>query len=190
MPVPTFKVKVCLVGEPAVGKTSLIRRFVLDQFDDRYTTTLGAKTTKAEVQVADPRGSGTVGVSMLIWDIMGQREMPERLLRTYFHGTQGVIVVCDILRPETIERMRGWVQSVYAVVGPVPTFCAANKADLLREPGTPYNDTNLATQLSSLRVPYVLTSAKTGENVREVFSFLTQEILRGAIAEAPTTEEA
>src|SRR6059058_4325981 len=66
-----MKVKVCLVGEGAVGKTCLIRRFIQDQFDDRYISTLGAKVSKKEIKVDGP--SGGMDVDMTIWDIMGER---------------------------------------------------------------------------------------------------------------------
>lgn len=176
----TFKIKTCMVGEAAVGKTSLIRRFVVDEFDDRYTSTLGAKTTKAEIEVGDPETGATVGVSMLIWDIMGERQVPERLLETYFRGTQGVIAVCDVLRFSTIERLQDWVRAVYAVTGEVPTIYALNKADLLKEAEAIYDGTDLKAWLSSLGAPHVFTSAKTGENVKEVFSRLAEDILRQA----------
>ena len=181
----TFKVKVCMVGEAAVGKTSLIRRFVLDQFDDLYTSTLGAKTTKADMEVSDPRGGGTVGVSMLIWDIMGDRQVPGPLLEAFFRGTQGVIAVCDVFRSSTIERMQDWVRMVYKVAGPVPTIYAANKTDLLLEAEALSKERDLKARLSSLHASHAFTSAKTGENVREVFSRLAEEILRQLRTESP-----
>jgi len=73
MDVKRMKMKVCLVGEAAVGKTSLIRRFVLDDFDDKYIQTLGTKVSKKELTVAIPDGSGNMKVDMTIWDIMGQK---------------------------------------------------------------------------------------------------------------------
>lgn len=169
MPTSTaYKIKVCLVGEAAVGKTSLIRRFVVDQFDDRYTSTLGARTTKAEIVVEDPETGEAVGVAMLIWDLMGERHVPESLLQAYFRGTQGVLAVCDVLRFSTIEQLRDWVQSVYSVAGALPTTCAVNKADLLREAEAIYEGINLNARIASLGAPHFLTSAKTGENVRTI----------------------
>jgi len=186
----TFKFKVCLVGEAAVGKTSLVQRFVLDQFEDRYTSTLGAKTTKADIEIADPQGGGTVGVSLLIWDIMGERQVPDRLLEAYFRGTQGVIAVCDVLRVPTIDRMQDWVQMLYKVAGPVPTLYAANKADLLQEASVTFVEAELKARLSSLHAGPIFTSAKTGENVRKIFSRLAEEIVRQAGTESPVAGEA
>src|SRR5256885_12674494 len=70
-----MKVKVCLVGEGAVGKTCLIRRFIQDQFDDRYISTLGAKVSKKEIKVDGPNGG--MDVDMTIWDIMGEKGRSE-----------------------------------------------------------------------------------------------------------------
>ncbi len=91
-----MKVKVCLVGEHAVGKTSLIRRYVLDEFDDRYIVTLGAKVSKKEMLLESKANSG-VQMDMTIWDIMGSKGFRELLREAYFHGAQGILAVCDIL---------------------------------------------------------------------------------------------
>jgi GTPase SAR1 family protein len=66
-----WKVKVCIVGDSAVGKTSLIRRFVFDQFDDRYIITLGAKVVTKEFDFSPPGEVEGLRVSLLIWDILG-----------------------------------------------------------------------------------------------------------------------
>src|SRR5947199_1004565 len=67
-----IKTKVCLVGEAAVGKTSLIRRFVQDEFDDRYITTLGAKVSKREMAFETPDRT-KIHMDMTVWDIMGRK---------------------------------------------------------------------------------------------------------------------
>src|SRR6266566_3316470 len=67
MEVKRMKVKVCLVGEAAVGKTSLIRRFVLDNFDDKYIQTLGTKVSKKELTSSVPEGAGELKIDMTIW---------------------------------------------------------------------------------------------------------------------------
>ncbi len=81
-----MKVKICLVGEGAVGKTCLIRRFIQDQFDDRYISTLGAKVSKKEIKVDGPNGG--MDVDMTIWDIMGEKGFRELLKEAYFHGAK------------------------------------------------------------------------------------------------------
>src|SRR5437867_6419003 len=89
MEVKRMKVKVCLVGEAAVGKTSLIRRFVLENFDDKYIQTLGTKVSKKELTSRSPDGSGELKIDMTIWDIMGQKGFRKLLKEAYFYGAPG-----------------------------------------------------------------------------------------------------
>ncbi|MDG6221373.1 MAG: ADP-ribosylation factor-like protein, partial [Candidatus Thermoplasmatota archaeon] len=95
------KRKFCLLGEGAVGKTSLIRRFVTDQFDDRYITTIGTKVTKKSLDL--PPGSGADRVEMMIWDIMGQQGYRTMLQESYFSGAAGALAICDVTRKDTLD---------------------------------------------------------------------------------------
>jgi GTPase SAR1 family protein len=72
------KVKVCLVGSGGVGKTSLIRRYVNDMFDDKYIATIGTKVTKKEIPIKDQNDS-EIKMDMMIWDIMGQKGFKQLL---------------------------------------------------------------------------------------------------------------
>ena len=74
------KGKICLLGDLAVGKTSLIRRYVLDTFDDKYITTIGTKVTKKRLDIELPDQQKEIDLTLLIWDIMGQYQ--ERLSST------------------------------------------------------------------------------------------------------------
>ncbi|MCX6658706.1 MAG: GTP-binding protein, partial [Euryarchaeota archaeon] len=98
-----MKVKVCFIGDAGVGKTSLIKRYVLDVFDDRYIATIGTKVTKKIVDV-----DGQAKVMMLVWDIMGQKGFRELLREAYFFGAHGAIAVCDLTNKETLEELRYW----------------------------------------------------------------------------------
>ena len=129
-PPAILKAKVCLVGENAVGKTSLVRRYVLDQFDDRYITTLGAQVMKKEVRLEDPKLGGPMIVDLTTWDVMGQPSFRELLREAYFSGAQGILAVVDLTRRETLDNLPPWIEAVVRTVGPVPLVVAANKADL------------------------------------------------------------
>src|SRR5438132_11361318 len=89
-----IKTKVCLVGEAAVGKTSLIRRFVQDDFDDRYITTLGAKVSKREI-VFDMPDRKQIQMDITIWDIMGEKGFRELLKEAFFYGANGGATCTD-----------------------------------------------------------------------------------------------
>ncbi|HLE46260.1 MAG TPA: Rab family GTPase, partial [Thermoplasmata archaeon] len=109
MEVRRMKMKICLVGEAAVGKTSLIRRFVLDDFDDKYIQTLGTKVSKKELTLPSSVGDSELKVDMTIWDIMGQKGFRELLKDAYFYGAHGALAVCDVTRRGTLEDLRGWI---------------------------------------------------------------------------------
>src|SRR5437660_11429126 len=87
------KAKVCLVGDVAVGKTSLIRRFVQDEFDDRYIATVGTKVTKKTVDVTW-KGAPAM-LDMMVWDIMGEKGFRDLLQEAYCEGSEGVGAGCD-----------------------------------------------------------------------------------------------
>src|SRR5256885_14744768 len=114
-----IKTKVCLVGEAAVGKTSLIRRFVQDDFDDRYITTLGAKVSKREI-VFDMPDRKQIQMDITIWDIMGEKGFRDLLKEAFFYGAMGGVAVGDITRYSTVAELVDWVQGVFKVVCEIP----------------------------------------------------------------------
>lgn len=164
-----MKVKVCFIGDAGVGKTSLIKRFVLDVFDDRYIATIGTKVTKKIVEV--PAGPGqTVKVMMLVWDIMGQKGFRELLREAYFFGAHGAIAVCDLTNKESLEELRYWIKALTDVAGDVPVVFAGNKADLENERAVKEED--LQELASKYKAQAFMTSAKTGQNVEAMFKAL------------------
>jgi small GTP-binding protein len=172
-----IKLKICLVGEGSVGKTSLIRRFVFDEFDDAYISTIGTKITKREVELRHPSKNEDFKVTMLIWDIMGQKGFRQLLQEAYFYGAQGIIAVCDITHKQTLQELKGWIDSAFSVTGKVPVIFLGNKIDLSEKA-----EFNLD-QLNSFATGYeksmaFTSSAKTGENVDKAFEALGIEILK------------
>src|SRR5207249_6650891 len=99
-----IKTKVCLVGEAAVGKTSLIRRFVQDDFDDRYITTLGAKVSKREI-VFDMPDRKRIQMDITIWDIMGEKGFRDLLKDAYFDGAREGVGVGDLMRSPALGEL-------------------------------------------------------------------------------------
>ncbi|HLB68159.1 MAG TPA: Rab family GTPase [Thermoplasmata archaeon] len=166
-----MKVKICLVGEGAVGKTCLIRRFTQDQFDDRYISTLGAKVSKKEIKL---NGPNSPDIDMTIWDIMGEKGFRELLKEAYFHRAQGVLAVCDVTRKETLKDLDEWVAAVVKVTGNVPIEFLANKSDLSDQIAVTEADVRRAAE--AYEAPYLFTSAKTGLNVEDAFAKLAQMI--------------
>jgi small GTP-binding protein len=170
--------KVCLVGEGAVGKTCLIKRFVFDTFSDKYIVTMGTKITKRNKIITHPVKGTPTKVRMLIWDIMGQQGFRQMLQDAYFYGCQGAIAVCDITRLETMSLLDEWVRTVYSVAGVIPVVFLANKSDLGGQEQLSLDDLEFFCSKYERTHAY-LTSAKTGENVELAFETLGKEILAG-----------
>lgn len=176
------KAKICLVGEAAVGKTSLIRRYVHNDFDDKYITTLGAKVTKKEMEFDVPDNGIRVGMDMTIWDIMGEKGFRDLVKEAFFVGTRGILAVCDLTRHDTLKELDDWIQSVFRVVGNIPVIYAVNKVDLKDEVLLMYGDKELKQAARAFDASYVYTSAKTGENVEEAFKILGERIVESSIS--------
>ena len=174
-----MKTKVCLVGEGAVGKTALIRRFIHDQFDDKYISTLGAKVSKKEISMQSPNDDN-VHIDMTVWDIMGEKGFRELLKEAYFYGAQGILAVCDITRKETLTELEDWIAAVNRVTGNIPAIFLGNKADLAE--GTQITEVDLSHFATAHNGPFFFTSARTGQNVAEAFQELAHQISAREIA--------
>jgi len=171
------KLKICLVGEGSVGKSSLIRRFVFDEFDDAYVSTIGTKITKKEVKLRHPSKNEEFKVTMLIWDIMGQKGFRQLLQEAYFYGAQGLIAVCDVTNKQSLQELKGWIDSAFSVTDKVPVVFLGNKIDLTDK--AEFNLDELIGFASSYEKSITYTSsAKTGENVEKAFEMLGVEILK------------
>ena len=185
MPMPdtlSLKAKVCLLGEPRVGKTSLIRKFVLNEFDERYLTTVGTNVTKKVVQVPIPQADLLVDLDMVIWDIMGQRDYRDLLADRYFEGAQGLLAVADVTQPETLEALFDWIDRADRVASQIPVVLAMNKADLV--PLTEEAERAARALADAFNGDYLVTSAKTGANVEKAFLRLATMIVAREIATA------
>lgn len=184
--------KVVLLGDSAVGKTSLVRRFVEDRFDDDYISTIGAKVSKKEMPVHFK--DADYQARLMVWDIIGSKGFETSQSR-HIAGVNGAILVVDLTRPETLKSLEEyWIPLLMQVSGGVlPTMLfAGNKNDLIGSDGD--NDSNsdnnaleMVEGLKALEAKYcgsldirkesgcggwLLTSAKTGVNVENGFNSL------------------
>jgi len=98
-----LKAKICLVGEAAVGKTSLIRRFVQSQFSDDYLTTIGVKVSKKRLDVRVPEEEQPALLEVAVWDVMGQPQFRELLQEAYFAGVSNCGAVAAAVVAMTSE---------------------------------------------------------------------------------------
>jgi small GTP-binding protein len=172
----TVKKKIVLLGDSAVGKTSLIRRFVFDQFQDTYISTIGSKVTMKEMKIQKP--GEYIDLTLIIWDLIGSEGYHAVHARN-FVGVDGAIVVADLTRHDTLDSLeRYWIPALFSVVDKVPLVFTCNKSDLkgqykfgLEETeniSSGYNDSFKDALPGNLRTFYK-TSAKKGYNVELAF---------------------
>ncbi len=173
-----MKAKLALVGESGVGKTSLIRRFVLNEYADSYLHTVGTKVSKVELTV--PYGAELeVRMAMSIFDIMGQRGFRDMVRETYFHGIQALMAVCDITRKDSLVALNNWVPAALEISGDVPVYIVVNKKDLVDRRALQEEDIRKTAE--PFGAPFILTSARTGEFVGDAFNALAIEIVERAV---------
>ncbi len=169
-----LKSKICLVGEKAVGKTSLIRRYVLNMFDEQYVTTIGTRVSKKEARVFLPERDMLVDVDMQIWDIMGEKGFRELLKEAYFYGANGIFAVADVTRRKTLDDLDDWIDGLEPIVGKVPILIGVNKSDLISTAQVGEKDMEQVAR--AFDCPFVMTSAKSGEHVEDAFRRIGQMV--------------
>jgi len=154
--------KIILLGDGAVGKTSLIRRFVVDKFEDKYILTIGSKITAKTILIE--KSEKTFKMNFQIWDILGQKGY-EKLHKSTFRGTDGVLLVTDITRRTTLTSLENyWIPEIHTLVGHIPIVILANKSDLLGN--SAFDEDDLRQIAFKFNAPYFFTSAKFGDNAR------------------------
>jgi small GTP-binding protein len=174
----TVMKKICMLGDPAVGKTSLVGRFVFSMFDDKYIETIGAKVTKRTMAIEKKSTRQRYRLKLMVWDIAGQKTL-DFIKPTYYRDAEGALVVADITRRETLDNAVRWGRSIREVCGEIPVVMLINKYDL-KDHGqfTPEEAVQVA---GGLGAPSFTTSAKTGENVENAFSTLGRHLIRDTL---------
>ena len=170
-----IKRKIVLVGDPEVGKTSLIRKFVLDQFSDRYLITVGTKVTSKRIIYPYANNGSKIELNLMIWDVMGQKGY-KLVPQTAFYGAHGAIMVCDLTRKETLHNLTFLTSWVFEIAAQVPLIYVGNKNDLKDK--MVFGKLAIADIATAFKAPYIITSAKTGENVKTAFNVLGKMILK------------
>jgi len=171
--------KVCLLGDPSVGKSSLIQKYVYDIFGEEYRSTVGAKITKKSNLLVFPKADLQVNLNLLVWDIAGQTIFQE-VQKTYYKGAEGALVVADLTRGDTLESIENWITELFNVVGrKVPILVLGNKSDLGDE--MPLCLDEVRNEADRLGYRFFSTSAKTGENVEEAFGSISRVLALEAL---------
>ena len=169
-----FQKKICLLGDPAVGKTSLIRRFVDDTFEENYVSTIGTNVLSKIVNLYFPETGETTVIKLLIWDIAGQKAISD-IHASYYHGAEGALIVCDITRKETLAHLPDWIYHYRKITNNSACVILANKSDLNYKKSFEFSETERMAK--SYDTHYFSTSAKTGDGVENSFHTLCFSII-------------
>ena len=159
--------KVCMLGAFAVGKTTLVQRFVTSLFSDKYLTTVGVKIDKKQLRVGD------TDLTLLLWDLAGEDEF-QKVQLSYLRGAAGYLLVVDGTRQSTLDSAFLIQRRVEREVGEIPFIAVFNKADL--EDEWEIRDASIA-DLEGRGWAVVKSSAKTGQGVEEAFQALAARVL-------------
>ena len=157
-----------MLGTFAVGKTSLVSRYVHSIFSEDYQTTVGVKIDRKPVTLGDRQ------VSLILWDLYGDDEF-QRLRTSYLRGAAGYLLVCDGTRRSTLDAACLLQKTIEEELGPIPFILLCNKRDLKREWELADDDEE---RIRRLGWKLMHTSAKTGDNVEAAFLALTRAMLK------------
>ncbi|MFO8019411.1 MAG: GTP-binding protein [Promethearchaeia archaeon] len=163
-----YAFKLILGGDGGVGKTSMVHRFVEDSFQQDYKATIGTSIMKKSCRFEGLESN----ISFIIWDLAGQKQF--RLIRrNYLKNARAGIIVYDVTRPETFESIERWHEEITRVEPKINLILVGNKIDLERKVAREQAEK----KAEELGVSYEETSAKTGENIEEVFRLLALHLI-------------
>jgi small GTP-binding protein len=172
---PDYVIKICLLGEANVGKTSLVYRFIENKFRDNYKSTLGVNLLKKDLNI-EKYG----GVVATIWDLGGQDSF-RSLRKLYLEGANGALIIFDWTQKESFLKLDSWIQDFRLERESEPILLIGNKDDLKdKEKVSKKEALELARRYG---LDFLSTSAKTGSNVEEAFKTVIRTILESQLAQ-------
>ncbi len=170
-PKGTYSAKLIMCGDYQVGKTSLIRRYVENKFVDNYIASIGVDITKKTIPLGEE-----CNVNFLIWDVAGQRKQFQQQRGRFYMGANSIFIVYDKTRPESFASIDFWIKDIKsAIFDPIPIILIGNKCDLTLEEKV--TTAQVAAKAAELGFPFIETSAKTGENVQEAFTYMAYQVV-------------
>lgn len=168
-----YRIKVVIIGDAGVGKTSIVKKFISGHFSQDYRASIGTNLFVKELLLK----SGDK-VSIQIWDIAGQEKWI-KMRHVYYKGTHGALIVGDITRIKTFEQLlEFWIPDLENNCGNIPKILVANKVDL--DPIISNNDIEQLAQTIDVKA-LIFTSAKNEQNVEKAFHLITEAIVASKV---------
>lgn len=169
--------KTIVVGDGAVGKTAITFRYATDKFQENYKMTIGVDFTIKHLQIKDKT------IKCQIWDTGGQEKF-SKIRPLYYRGALGCLVVYDVTNESSFESLSHWFGEVQTYCMEIPIILVGNKIDLENDRViTPEEGKRYAREKSKeigYKIPYLETSAKTGETIKKVFQDLVKMMVNDA----------
>ncbi|MFX0122180.1 MAG: Rab family GTPase [Candidatus Hodarchaeota archaeon] len=177
--------KVILIGDGAVGKTSIRRQYLGEGFKVDYQMTIGADLA---AKASDIVYAGGKQLKYLIWDLAGQPRF-HNVRKIYYMSAVGALVVFDMTRPESFQNIVKWMNELWRNNGrgPVPLIVLGNKTDLcsvgmpcvseLKARAFVSRLSQISERYRGFKIYFLQTSAKTGKNVDKAFELLGEAII-------------
>lgn len=171
IPKGKFVKKIVICGDNQVGKTSLIRRFIDNSFKVSYKPTLGIDILEKNIEINDD----TV-VNFLIWDIDGQIQNMTPYRKKFYKGAEGVFLIFDITSKQTFLNIKKWLKDLSELEGKgFPIIVVGNKIDLNEKIAV--SEEEIKSLADELGLEIIEASAKTGENVEEIFMYMSTLVI-------------
>ena len=165
-----LNLKIIIIGDPAVGKTSLVKKFISGQFTQDYKSSIGTNIFIKDIEL-DNIGKLTIQ----LWDIAGQ-ERWTKMRHSYYSGAKGVFIVGDLTRKNTFDQIeKFWFPDVKKYCEYAPLALLANKCDLKSN----LNEKEIIAYGEQINaISTIWTSAKTGENVELAFKTISERAIK------------
>ncbi len=164
-----IRVKVILLGDGRVGKTSLAVRYIQGKFQANYKPSLGVDFLIKRVTVGNRK------LRILVFDTAGQESISS-IRKKYYYGAHGAVIVYDVTRRKTFENITVWINEVKEQVGEIYTVIVGNKTDLVEEREVSREEAEAFAK--ELGADYLETSALSGENVTDLFQLYIDYVLK------------
>ena len=164
--------KINVIGQPAVGKTSLVKKYVTEKFSEEYKSTMGANIYLKNIELEGNR------IKLTLWDLAGDDRWSQ-MQDVYFQGAQGSLIVYDVTRKSTFNQIvTRWMAELekYVKEPNFQTILIANKIDLENKEVTREEGLDLKKKINA--ADFIETSAKTGERVDEAFTKLAKLLVK------------
>jgi small GTP-binding protein len=166
---PDYAIKLVLLGDGGVGKTSLVYRFIENRFSRDFKSTLGVNLLKKKLTLDQQE------ISAQLWDLGGQ-DSYKKIRRLYLEGAQGALVVFDVLNQKSFDNLDDWIGSLIEVRGKeVPMVLIANKIDIQEH--RMVSKGQAEAYANKYKMHLIETSAATGENVENAFVELIRNVV-------------